>query len=293
VGVWPVGIIKRADVIWGVHAVGTVTADLVFDYSQIAGISNPDLIRLIKRSDAGSAWTDVTADFVHNTTAMTFTRLNNSSFSEYSVGTQEGDNSLPVELAAFTARYTKDQVTLTWITESEIENQGFIIERRENQDDEWNRITSFQYNDELNGQGTTSSKTNYKYPDSDIKLGRSYFYQLLDVDYNGACRICGSTSINLTDYSEPVIPDQFALLPVYPNPFNPKTTIVYQLPKAVQVNITVYNTAGQLVGRLVNENKSAGTYRIDWEPHTLASGIYLIRIQAGNFISVQKCMMMK
>jgi len=89
------------------------------------------------------------------------------------------------------------------------------------------------------------------------------------------------------------LPLVFGLLPAYPNPFNPKTTIAYQLPKAEFVNVTVYDIAGRQVASLVNEQKAAGTYRLDWEPHTLASGIYLIRIKAGKFIAVQKCMMLK
>ncbi|MBN2600619.1 MAG: T9SS type A sorting domain-containing protein, partial [Candidatus Marinimicrobia bacterium] len=294
VGVWPVGIIKRADVIWGVHAVGTVTANLVFDYSQIAGISNPDLIRLIKRSDAGSEWSDVTSDFVHNTTAKTFTKLNNSSFSEYSVGTQEGDNSLPVELSSFNAHYESGNVVLKWTTESEVENLGFIMERRLNPNaPSWDRIATFQTNTSLKGQGTKSGRSTYKYADSDVKMDQTYYYRLLDVDYSGVCRVNDTLSINPGKYIQSLIPKQFALLPAYPNPFNPRTTIVYQLPKAEFVNVTVYDISGRQIASLVNEQKAAGTYRIAWEPHTLASGIYLIRIQAGHFVSIQKCMMMK
>ncbi|PJA55071.1 MAG: peptidase S8, partial [Candidatus Marinimicrobia bacterium CG_4_9_14_3_um_filter_48_9] len=63
--------------------------------------------------------------------------------------------------------------------------------------------------------------------------------------------------------------------------------------ESVRVTLTVYNTIGQRVATLVNEEKAAGTYRVNWTPRTLASGVYLIRIQAGKFASVQKCMMLK
>ena len=89
------------------------------------------------------------------------------------------------------------------------------------------------------------------------------------------------------------MPLVFGFLPAYPNPFNPRTTIAYQLPKAEFVNITVYDITGRQVAFLLDDHKAAGRYRLDWEPQRLTSGVYLVRIQAGHFVSVQKCMMMK
>lgn len=293
VGVWPAGIVKRADIIWSINAIGSVTANLVFDYSQIGGISNPDQIRLIKRPDAGSEWIDASADFIHNTTDRTFTKLNNSSFSEYGIGSQVGDNSLPVEMTSFKARYDNNRVILNWVTESEIENQGFIVERRHNENENWERRASFQNAPELTGQGTKSAKTTYQWVDNCVKNDLTYSYRLLDVDYSGVCQVSGITSINLAECNKQLIPTEFALLPVYPNPFNPQTTITFHLPKDEHMVLTVYNISGQRVATLLDGLKTAGAYHINWEPQALASGVYFIRIQAGRFVSIKKCILMR
>jgi len=92
---------------------------------------------------------------------------------------------------------------------------------------------------------------------------------------------------------DPVQLKEFSLHPIFPNPFNPITTIRYQLPEQTLVEITAYNLLGQQVKRLVKEQKSAGTYSVIWNAENLPSGIYLIRMTAGNFYKVQKCVLLK
>ena len=93
--------------------------------------------------------------------------------------------------------------------------------------------------------------------------------------------------------NETFLPNSFALLPGYPNPFNPTTTILYQLPEQTSVEITAYNLLGQQVKRLVKEQKPAGTYFVIWDAADLPSGIYLIRMTAGDFYKVQKYILLK
>lgn len=95
-----------------------------------------------------------------------------------------------------------------------------------------------------------------------------------------------------TDFP-PGIPAEFNLSQNYPNPFNPKTTISFQLPKSVFVNLSIYNITGQLVKILINEPKNAGYYNIEWNVKNVDSGIYFYRIQAGEFSSVKKCIVVK
>ena len=80
------------------------------------------------------------------------------------------------------------------------------------------------------------------------------------------------------------LPTEFGLAQNVPNPFNPRTTIAYQLPEASKVRLTVYNIAGQLVQVLVEEHKEAGNYTAIWDARGLGSGIYLVRLNAGTFI---------
>ena len=94
-------------------------------------------------------------------------------------------------------------------------------------------------------------------------------------------------------------PESFALANNYPNPFNPSTTIKYALPQAADVELTVYNVFGQVVRTLVAEYQSAGRYAVEWDAtndsgHSLSSGMYFYRLQAGGeFLEVKKMLLLK
>ncbi len=90
----------------------------------------------------------------------------------------------------------------------------------------------------------------------------------------------------------------FSLRQNYPNPFNPATTIEYDLPEDGRVNLTIYNLLGQKVRTLVSAPQTAGRYRIMWDAkseqgNAVASGIYLYRLQTGNFVRTKKLILLK
>jgi len=89
------------------------------------------------------------------------------------------------------------------------------------------------------------------------------------------------------------IPKEYCLNQNHPNPFNPNTTIRYQLPRASQVELTIYNVTGQKVKTLVNEFEIPGYYSVIWNASDVTSGLYLYRIKAGEYISVKKCLVIK
>jgi hypothetical protein len=95
--------------------------------------------------------------------------------------------------------------------------------------------------------------------------------------------------------SEPgiIIPKHFALSQNYPNPFNPTTTIQYTLPQAAEVNLSVYNIAGEKVAELVNGFQEAGLKSVRWDAGRMASGIYFYRIRAGEFIFTRKMLLLQ
>ncbi len=95
------------------------------------------------------------------------------------------------------------------------------------------------------------------------------------------------------EQSRESIPLQFSIEQNYPNPFNPTTSITYQLPQNAHVKLVVYNSLGQVVRTLVDENKSAGRYSITFNASNLPSGVYFYRIQAGDYVSVKKMLLMK
>jgi len=96
----------------------------------------------------------------------------------------------------------------------------------------------------------------------------------------------------------PAIPQDYALLQNHPNPFNPETTIGFMLPEPKYVEITIYNTLGQAIRQLVHESCAAGSYLIRWDGRdgrgsNVPSGIYLYRMQAGEFVSTRKMILEK
>jgi photosystem II stability/assembly factor-like uncharacterized protein len=89
------------------------------------------------------------------------------------------------------------------------------------------------------------------------------------------------------------IPSKYTLEQNYPNPFNPTTVIKYDLPESGFVSLKVYDILGREVQTLVNGNKIKGTYEVSFNGSNLASGVYLYKLKAGNYISIKKMMLIK
>lgn len=106
-----------------------------------------------------------------------------------------------------------------------------------------------------------------------------------------------SAIVTLVDNSKTiVIPKKWKLSQNYPNPFNPETTIQYEVPKLSQVQLIIYNTLGQEIKTLVNENKGPGRYNISWDGtdnkgRKVGTGIYLYQLKAAHFQDVKKMLM--
>ncbi|HBQ60300.1 MAG TPA: hypothetical protein DD671_11945, partial [Balneolaceae bacterium] len=90
-----------------------------------------------------------------------------------------------------------------------------------------------------------------------------------------------------------MIPSEYALEQNYPNPFNPSTTIKYALPEAANVQLLVYDLLGRQVSLLVSKQQSAGYHEIQFDASRMATGIYIYRIEAGDFVQTKKLMLIK
>ena len=100
--------------------------------------------------------------------------------------------------------------------------------------------------------------------------------------------------VQVTGVADEKIPvNQFSLKQNYPNPFNPSTTIDYSLAKPGNVKISVYDITGSKVATIVNENKPAGNYSVQFNGIRLTSGIYLYRLESGNYSASRKFILMK
>jgi hypothetical protein len=89
------------------------------------------------------------------------------------------------------------------------------------------------------------------------------------------------------------LPKQFALEHNYPNPFNPSTTIKYELPRTSNVTLSVYDILGREVSVLVNEKREAGVHEVKFDGSNLASGVYFYRLQAGDFVATNELVLLK
>ncbi|NQT26709.1 T9SS type A sorting domain-containing protein [candidate division KSB1 bacterium] len=202
-----------------------------------------------------------------------------------------GSVSLPVELTSFSARCVRSSIVIEWITESEVDNLGFILERKS--DDDWQEIASYQTYDALLGQGNTSSRTEYEFKDESVLPGETYSYRLSDVDIKGNVNIYDVISI-LVD----PLPEETLLESAFPNPFNPKTKISYHLAESGRVQIVVYDMLGRKVNTLLNEEQTAGSYKIYWHGKDdfgkqTSSGTYILRMIAGDVVKSQKVLLMR
>jgi len=90
-----------------------------------------------------------------------------------------------------------------------------------------------------------------------------------------------------------VNPTKYMLYSNYPNPFNPSTQISYQIPKNSFVSLVIYNSLGQEITKLVNRYQSSGKYTVEFNAKILPSGLYVYKLNAGEFISVKKMILIK
>lgn len=102
-----------------------------------------------------------------------------------------------------------------------------------------------------------------------------------------------TTTLLTSADDESGIPEEYALHQNYPNPFNPSTRIKYQIPVSGHVTVRVYSITGALTATLTDEYKDAGYYTVTFDAAVFSSGVYLVRIQAGEFNQTRKMLLLK
>ena len=101
------------------------------------------------------------------------------------------------------------------------------------------------------------------------------------------------TSVGVEEEIDDSIPSTFNLSQNYPNPFNPSTTIRFNLPKTVNVILSVYNAMGQKIVTLVSGELNSGVHQVEWNAADLPSGMYIYRLEAGSTVLMKKLMLLK
>lgn len=202
------------------------------------------------------------------------------------------NNTLPVELTYFEHEITADTtVLLKWGTATEVNNYGFNVERKR-QDSSW-QVMGFVF-----GSGTSNSPKHYTWSDSTGSLSDEFFYRLKQIDNDGEFEYSDSIFVQVNfisgierfDNSRPV---NYHLTPNYPNPFNPVTNIRFTIPKASNVNISVFNSAGEKVAEVIDKYMAAGEYELNFNADGLSSGAYFYKLTAGDFTQIRKMLLIK
>ena len=199
---------------------------------------------------------------------------------------------LPVELKAFTANKLDNKVELKWKTATEINNYGFEVQRSNTplqfpsqEGKEQSGKSVWENVGFVKGAGTTNSTKTYSFTDDNPLRGKVE-YRLKQENNDGTFKYSSIVTVNS-------VPDKFELSQNYPNPFNPTTTIQYAIPQSEHVTLKVYDELGNEVRTLVNGEKSAGEYNVEFNGSNLSSGIYFYKISAGNYSEVKKLMLLK
>ena len=105
-------------------------------------------------------------------------------------------------------------------------------------------------------------------------------------------RISNIIRVSIEDY-DVLLPEKIYLMQNYPNPFNPVTTIQYALPKRSDVSLVIYTILGEEVKRFSELGVQSGHHEFIWDASNAASGVYLYRLRAGDFIQTKKMLLLK
>ncbi len=206
---------------------------------------------------------------------------------------------LPVELSSFSAQYNSDFVSLLWETQSETSLAGYNIYR-----DTSESMSNPLKRNEMLITATNSSQTqNYTFNDQEVEPNSIYYYWLESVDCDGKTQLYGPVTATTNNPGEPdtppVIEPKTSLLCAFPNPFNPDTTIPFELKNASDVRMDIFNIKGELVKNFSSQHyEKAGVYEVHWDGktdagQTLSSGVYFYRMTAGTYSATKKVILMK
>ena len=202
---------------------------------------------------------------------------------------QDLDAPVAIELSAFQIHKANSKIILSWTTATETNTAGFNIYRCQQEQGEYERVN----NSMVAAHGTASSGADYRYTDGQ-PLSDECYYKLQRVDLDGSTHFSNPVSTASTGVEEENIPEKYALHENFPNPFNPTTTLRYDLPQDAHVTLEVYNVQGQRAATLIDSQKQAGEHAYTWNAAAnFSSGLYFIVMQAGEHVFKQKVSLVK
>ena len=203
----------------------------------------------------------------------------------YSGGGTQCGSPLPVTMLSITATVlvNTNNVIIKWITENEINNAGFEVQRMLLKDKKiWSNVGYVE------GSGTTNEQKTYTFEDKKVKVGK-YRYRLKQIDYNNHYEM-----YELGNAVEIAPPGKFEVSQNYPNPSNPSSKIDFTLPVDANVTLVVFDITGRLIKTLLNnEFKTADWYTVEFDGSNIASGIYFYRLMTETDVVTKKMLLIK
>ena len=186
---------------------------------------------------------------------------------------------VPVELTSFTASTNGKEIILSWSTATELNNQGFEIQRSTD-------AKEFFTVGFVNGHGTTTDQQNYSFVDLNLDNG-NYYYRLKQIDFNGSYEYSELVEVEWRAFNSYLLEQNF------PNPFNPSTTIGFGLKNKSDVKITILNAIGEEVAVVLDDEIEQGYHQVEFNATNLPSGVYFYRINAGEYLNTKKMILLK
>lgn len=210
---------------------------------------------------------------------------NTGEVEDYVLYSEDG-GPVAVTLSGLDAHIQDEHVVISWESHAELNTAGYNVYRSVSKNKGYNKINT----DLILTLENAGAVKRYEYTDN-IDFSGTVYYKIEDVTMDGKGTFHGPIAVNMIMSSintESEKPNEFRLYSNYPNPFNPKTTIKYSLPKSTHVTLTVYDMLGKTIRTLLSDTQTAGTHTITWDGRDqsglpAASGIYYYRMTAQDY----------
>ncbi|RLC53995.1 MAG: hypothetical protein DRH79_02000 [Candidatus Cloacimonadota bacterium] len=233
----------------------------------------------------GGNWEDISglATFGAGTVLFVWT---SSTRGEEEFAVNNGDGPLPVTLSSFTAvQTTENFARLNWITQSESGLIGYNIYRNVNE------IQSFmQINPTIIAGTNSSEEQHYTFTDPDVEYEQTYHYWLESVGMDYHTELFGPITLSIESPIIIELPNASILRSAYPNPFNPTTTIEFDIKENEKGTIIIYNIKGRVI---LKETFDPGNHTFEWNADKYSSGVYFYKLQTNSYSKINKMLMLK
>lgn len=260
----PIYVFPRfATIAFSGNAIIRANYDISMDYTGLIGISNPDKLYIMKRSDQSGDWVALTT--TRSGTVLTAAGLNN--FSDFAIG--YNSIPLPLNILNFNARLVNNISVLQWKVEQVKNVTSFDVERKTG--NSWENIGNVVV--------TSPSQNDYNFNDVTAHNGINY-YRLKINDGNGNFIYSNIVSVTLRT--------SFLVFQNAPNPFKNYTIIRYEIEEKAPVKIQVFNLSGSRIAVLTDKIQDQGSYEIRFNTSQLTPGNYYLKFTAGDKTEVKK-----